>query len=98
MRRRADENAVDRRGRLQARRGVDDVARDERLALGRVRVERDQRLTGVDGDADLEAVLDQRVAHRERRTHGALGVVLVRVGAPKTAITASPMNFSTVPP
>ena len=34
----------------------------------------------------------------ERGANGALGVVLVRDGAPKSAMTASPMNFSTVPP
>jgi hypothetical protein len=28
----------------------------------------------------------------------AICVVLLRAGAPKAAITASPMNFSTVPP
>jgi hypothetical protein len=35
---------------------------------------------------------------RKRGADRPLGVVLVRDGAPKTAITASPMNFSTVPP
>ena len=34
----------------------------------------------------------------ERGPDGALGIVLVRDGVPQTAITASPMNFSTVPP
>jgi hypothetical protein len=34
----------------------------------------------------------------ERRPDRPLGVVLVAVGVPHTAITASPMNFSTVPP
>ena len=34
----------------------------------------------------------------QRSAHRPLGVVLLRVGAPHTAITASPMNFSTVPP
>ena len=34
----------------------------------------------------------------ERGAHRALGVVLLRDGRPETAITASPMNFSMVPP
>jgi hypothetical protein len=33
-----------------------------------------------------------------RRPNRTLGIVLVVEGAPKRAITASPMNFSTVPP
>ena len=36
--------------------------------------------------------------HRQRRVKRPLGVILVRRGAPKAAITASPTNFSTVPP
>ena len=34
----------------------------------------------------------------ESGAHGALRVVLLGTGAPQTAMTASPMNFSTVPP
>ena len=34
----------------------------------------------------------------ERRTHRPLRVVSVATGVPQTAITASPMNFSIVPP
>ena len=46
----------------------------------RARVERDQRLAGVDGDPHLERVvlLAGPVADRERRADGALGVVLMR--------------------
>jgi hypothetical protein len=43
-------------------------------------------------------LLGDPIADRERRSHRALGIILVRDGAPKTDITASPMNFSTVPP
>ncbi len=76
----ADEDAVDRRGRLQAGRGVDHVARGHPLALRRPGAERDQRLARVDGDPQLELVplLRHPVADRERRAHRALGVVLVR--------------------
>ena len=79
-RRLADEHAVDRRGRLQPRGGVDDVARDHALTRERLRAERDERLAGVDADADVQvlAALGDRVAHGERGAHGALGVVLVR--------------------
>ena len=62
-----------------------DVARDHPLALGGRRVERDERLAGVDADADLQlerrvgvVQLGDRVLDRERRAHRALGVVLVR--------------------
>ena len=40
----------------------------------------------------------QRVAHLHRRPASPQRIVLVRRGTPNTAITASPMNFSTVPP
>ncbi len=76
-RRLADEDAVDRRGVLEARGRVDHVARDDRLAERRVRVEGDERLARVDGGADLEVVAD-RVADRERGEDGADRVVLVR--------------------
>ena len=36
--------------------------------------------------------------HLDRRPHGAQGIVLVQVGIPKTASTASPTNFASVPP
>ena len=80
MGRRADEHAVDRSRRLQARGGVDHVAGDKCLTFGRVRVERDERLPGVHRRTNLEPVLDQRVAHGERGPHCALRVVLVRDG------------------
>ena len=73
----ADEDPVDRRRALQPRRRVDDVAGHHRVALAGLRAERDERLAGVDGGADLQLLAD-RVADRERRPHRALGVVLVR--------------------
>ena len=78
-RRLVDEDAVRRGRRLQPRRGVDDVARGDPLARLGSGAERDERLAGRDPDADLElAVRRERVADRERRAHGALGIVLVR--------------------
>ena len=75
----ADEDPVHRRRRLQARRGVDDVACRHPLAFGRPRAERDQRLTGVHGDPHLELVLLVRpVADGERCPDGPLRIVLVR--------------------
>ena len=76
----ADEDAVDRRGGLQAGGGVDHVARGHPLALRRPGAERDQRLAGVDGDPQLElvALLRHPVPDGERRADRALGVVLVR--------------------
>ena len=79
-RRLADEDAVDRRVRLEPRSGVDDVARDHALALLRPRAERDERLARVDADTELELglLVEDPVADGERRADGALGVVLVR--------------------
>ena len=76
----ADEDAVQRRSRLQARGRVDDVAGRHRLALARPRAERDQRLARVHRDPHLQllALLARPVADRERRPHRALRVVLVR--------------------
>ena len=93
------EDPVDRSGALQACGRVDDVAGGHSLAGLRACVETDQRLAGRDRDPHLDVVLlDRPVADGEAGADGAFGVVLVRVGAPKSAITASPMNFSTVPP
>ncbi len=75
-----DDDAVDRRRRLQPRSRVDDIARDHRLAELRSRAERDQRLARVDRDPNLHvelAELPHAVSHRERRTRRALGVVAV---------------------
>ena len=77
----ADDDAVDRRRRLQARRGVDDVAGEHRLSERGPRAERYDRLAGVDGDPDLQVAtreLAGAVADHERGPHRALRVVAVR--------------------
>ena len=87
IRDRAHEDAVDRRRGLQAGGGVHDVARDEALARGRIRVQLDERLTGVHADADVQAELGiplvragERLPDRECGADRALGIVLVRGG------------------
>ena len=55
-------------------------------------------LTRVHPDPAADPQFRQRVPHLDSRAAGAERVVLVRAGTPNTAITASPMNFSTVPP
>jgi hypothetical protein len=79
-RRLADEDAVHRCGRLQPRRRVDDITGRHALAGFGPRAERDQRLAGVDGDAELKVGLlfAHPVADRERGAHRSLGIVLVR--------------------
>ena len=76
----ADEDPVHRRRRLQARRRVDDVARDHPLALERPRAERDERLAGVAPRSAPAARSSSRdpVPDRQRRPHRPLGIVLVR--------------------
>ena len=81
----AHDDAIGRRGGLQTRRGVDDVARGHGLAFARLRAEHDEGLTGVDADANTQAELRVRGVHggdgmldRERRSDRALGVILVR--------------------
>ena len=62
--------------------------------------ERDERLAGGDGDAHLSSgcssTTQSRIASAARTARS--GSSSCATGAPKTAITASPMNFSTVPP
>ena len=78
VRRFADEDAVHRRLGLQPRGGVDHVTGDEPALRPHARLERDERLAGVDGDAHLQlALVADPVADRERRTDGALRIVLV---------------------
>ena len=78
IRRLVGEDAVDRRGALQAGRGVHDVARGHALALGGARIERDEDFAGRDPDPELEAVLDGELADREGCADRPFGIVLVR--------------------
>ena len=78
----ADDDAVHRRRLLQSRRGVDDVTGDHRLAERGPGGERDERLAGVDGDAQLQAEPQlalvegaDAVPYGERCTDRPLGVV-----------------------
>jgi len=85
----ADDDAVQRRCRLQPRRRVHDVARNHRrLAERRACTERDDGLTGVDGDPDLQPAVSQlagAVADDQCGPHGALRVVPVRERRPEDA-------------
>ena len=89
----------------KTRRGVDDVARNDAFSLRSARTERHESLAGVDGDADLQLELGSFRFSSSTAAHIARAALTARsgsspwaTGAPKTAITASPMNFSTVPP
>ena len=92
------EDPVDRGRALQPSCRVDDVARGHSLARVRPCVERNERLARGDPDAELEPFFDREVTDRERRRTARSGSSSCAVGAPNSAITASPMNFSTVPP
>ena len=77
----AHEHPVDWSSRLHARRRVDDVPRDERLAFGCARLEADDSLTRVHCDPHLQVrLLGHPVADAESCADGALRVVLVRHG------------------
>ena len=98
----ADEHRAGLRNRLYPRGGVDDVACDHALPLGG---ERDGGLARQNCGTQLQ--LRRTDLGPERRdggdeveggANGALGVVLLRDRGPQTAMTASPMNFSIVPP
>jgi hypothetical protein len=78
------EDSVDRRGGLQARCGVDDVAGRHSLALVGSCAQGDEGLAGRDGAAELQlerrlglVQLADRIANRQRGANGSLGVVLV---------------------
>ena len=80
-------DAVHGRHRLEARRRVDDVARDDALAVPGTSAERDDGLAGVDPDADGEVEPGPLVVHLgdraddpDRGADGSLGVVLVGDG------------------
>ena len=99
VRRLADEDAVHRRGGLQARGRVDDVACDHRLA----RCDRSRRARRAPRPCGRrcarrrsDSAATSRIASAARTARS--GSSSCATGAPKTAMTASPMNFSTVPP
>ena len=84
---------------LDPRRRVDEVARDHALALG---AEGDRCLAGQDARAGTQlrdraradaAATSSSAARTARSASSSFAT-----GVPHTAITASPMNFSTVPP
>jgi len=82
----ADQNPVRGRGRLDARRGVEDVASGRPLALARAGPEHYERLTGVDANADVQVEplvlhiqLREGLADREGCADRALRVVLMRL-------------------
>ena len=109
MRVRADQHLSRRRRPLQARSHVDGITDDlldgERLTRGRVR---DHDLAGVDADPNLQAdapsLLELIVQKVQRGPISAAARTALSAssscsaGIPKTAITASPMNFAAVPP
>src|SRR5439155_16404665 len=80
-----------RRDRLNSRRRVDGIPREEALAGVGIDVQPDQRLAGVDPDAQPERRTSKRgqaggvLADPERRADGSLGIVLVRLGYPEDA-------------
>ena len=82
----AHDHASRRRCRLQARRRVHGVARQEAHAGGRVDVQADERVPGVDArprhqPAVVLAVhVGQPLLQADRCTHGPLGIVLVCSG------------------
>ena len=100
----ADEHLVGGRGLFEPRCSVHGVAGNETLT-GRD-IARDD-LAGIDAGPvrELDAVppellveLAQRLLHAIRSANRPERVVLVQPGSPKTAMIASPMYFSIVPP
>ena len=95
-----DEHGARRGDALHPRGRVDGVA--EHHAFGHL-ADRDRDLSGDDSrpGCELHAGLGSELGHRrhhfEGGAHGPLGVVLVRDRCSPDAMTASPMNFSTVP-
>ena len=81
IRRFAHGDGIDRSACLDSRGGIDHIAGHESLSAFRPSVEIDDHLSGVDTDADGERLCErggERVDDRERGSHGALGVILVR--------------------
>ena len=102
----AEQDLARLRRLLEARGDVDGVAGRDQVLRRRIA---DDDLAGVDPDAQLEAHAEAccrgrrsaaraRRASRRPRERRAARRPRGRPGTPKTAITASPMNFSTVPP
>ena len=98
----ADEEPSRSRGGLKPRRGVHDVAGSQHVrARG---IDGNHGVAGVHGGArdEVERLLAVQLLdpfeHTKTRANRALCVLAVRYRGPKTAITASPMNFSTTPP
>ena len=58
----------------------------------------DQHLASVDPDPTLQAELRQGLPHSTAARHARSASSSCTTGTPNTAITASPMNFSTEPP
>ena len=73
----ADEHGPDRRRRLQTGSGVHDVPCDEGLTAVGARIEGDDRLARVHGDAKLKPFVLGPVAHGEGGAHCPLGIVAV---------------------
>ena len=95
----ADQDRARLRGGLDAGGGVDEVAGDHPLAVG---PERDRGLAGEHAgagrvEAPASSVGTAATSSSAARTARSASSSFA-TGAPQTAITASPMNFSTVPP
>ena len=94
---------IDRRRRLDPRRRVHDVAGTIPSPAPSARPAT-RHLARIDPDPHLQAQVgaasfnSQSHPGCETRPDRPLRIILVSTGAPNTAITASPMNFSTVPP
>ena len=88
----ANEDHAGLGGLLEPGRHVDGVARDERVARA------GDDLACVDSDPGPEAEGGDRIAQLDGRAGGAQASSSWICGIPNTAMTASPMNFSTVAP
>ncbi len=97
MRRLADQDGARRCDRLQSRRGIDEVAGDHALFVA-PRVTAASPVStparaSMPGPRARTASTSSRPARTARSASSSRAT-----GAPQTAMTASPMNFSTVPP
>ena len=98
-------HAVHRRRGLQPRRRVHHITGHDPLALPRTRPERHNRLARVDPHPHLQGQgriglvqLADRLHDPQPGPHRPSASSSCATGAPNTAITASPTNFSTVAP